>query len=115
MEYTAVAKSIRMGPRKVRLIADSIRKIGPIDKSLTALSLLKKRGASPIEKTLKSAVANAINRGAKKEDLFIKSIEVMEGPALKRHRPSTRGRVHPYKKRSSHIRIVLEEKNGTKN
>ena len=112
MEYTAVAKSIRMGPRKVRLIADSIRKIDSIDKSLNILSLLKKRAANPIEKTLKSAVANAINRGAKKEDLFIKSIEVMEGPALKRSRPSTRGRAHPYKKRSSHVRITLTDNNS---
>ena len=109
MEYTAVAKSIRMGPRKVRLIADSIRKIDSIDKSLNILSLLKKRAASPIEKTLKSAVANAINRGAKKENLFIKSIEITEGPALKRFKPSTRGRVHPYKKRSSHIKITLTD------
>ncbi|OGH23571.1 MAG: 50S ribosomal protein L22 [Candidatus Levybacteria bacterium RIFCSPLOWO2_01_FULL_38_13] len=109
MEYTAVAKSIRIGPRKIRLIADSIRKIGSIDKSIDALSILKKRAAGSIEKTLKSAVANAINRGAKKEDLFIKSIEITEGPALKRFRPSTRGRVHPYKKRSSHIRIVLAD------
>ena len=109
MEYTAVAKSIRMGPRKVRLIADSIREIDSIAKSLSVLSLLKKRAADPIEKTLKSAIANAINRGAKKEDLFIKSIEVMEGPAIKRIRPSTRGRSHPYKKRSSHIKIILAD------
>ena len=109
MEYTAVAKSIRIGPRKIRLIADSIRKIGSIDKSIDALSILKKRAAGSIEKTLKSAVANAINRGAKKEELFIKSIEVMEGPALKRFRPSTRGRTHPYKKRSSHIKIILAD------
>ncbi|MEK7502525.1 MAG: 50S ribosomal protein L22 [Patescibacteria group bacterium] len=118
MEYTAVAKGIRMGPRKLRLITDSIRKIDSIDKSLNVLSLLKKRAADPIEKTLKSAIANAIDRGAKKEELFIKSIEVMEGPALKRFRPSTKGRQHPYKKRSSHVKIILEEKGekyGTKN
>ena len=109
MEYIAVAKGIRMGPRKVRLIADSIRKIDSIDKSLSILALLKKRAADPIEKTLKSAIANAINRGVKKEDLFMKSIEVMEGPALKRVRPSTRGRGHPYKKRSSHVKIILSD------
>ena len=51
MEYTAVAKSIRIGPRKIRLIADSIRKIGSIDKSIDALSILKKRAAGSIEKT----------------------------------------------------------------
>ena len=114
MEYTAVARSIRMGPRKVRLIADSIRKIDSIDKSLNVLSLLKKRAADPIEKTLKSAIANAIDRGAKKEELFIKSIEVMEGPAIKRIRPSTRGRSHPYKKRSSHIKVVLADDKNRK-
>ena len=109
MEYTAVAKGIKMGPRKMRLVADSVRKIDSIDKSISVLSLLKKRAADPIEKTLKSAIANAINRGAKKEELFIKSIEVMEGPALKRFRPSTRGRAHPYKKRSSHVKIILTD------
>src|SRR3989344_2178363 len=87
MEYTAVAKSIRMGPRKVRLVADSIRKIDSIDKSLSVLALLSKRAASPIEKTLKSALSNAINRGAKKEDLFIKSVEVMEGSGITRLGP----------------------------
>ena len=109
MEFTAVTKSVRMGPRKVRLIADAIRKQKSIVRSLTALTLIDKRASGPIAKTLESAIANAVNRGAKKEALMLKSIEVMEGPAMKRFRPSTRGRVHPYKKRSSHIKITLED------
>ena len=118
MEYTAVAKSIRIAPRKVRLIADAIRKQKSLSGSITALSLTGKRASGPVGKTIESAISNAVNRGAEKEKLMLKSIEVMEGPAFKRYRPSTRGRIHPYKKRSSHIKVVLEEKgakDGTKN
>lgn len=118
MEYIAIAKSIRIAPRKVRLIADAIRKQKSLSSSLSALTLISKRASGPIAKTLESAVSNAVSRGAKKEELFLKSIEVMEGPAFKRYRPSTRGRTHPYKKRSSHIKVILEEKgaiNGPKN
>lgn len=114
MEYTAVAKSIRIAPRKVRLIADAVRKQKSIVNSLTALALMEKRASGPIEKIIDSAIANAVNRGAKKEELLLKSIEVMGGPAIKRFRPSTRGRVHPYKKRSSHIKITLEDKTPSK-
>lgn len=112
MEYIAIAKNVRMAPRKVRLIADAVRKQKSIDKSLSNLSIMGKRAAGPVAKTLLSAVANAVNRGAKKEDLILKSIEIMEGPAGKRQRPSTRGRVHPYKKRSSHIKVVLTSNNS---
>ncbi len=107
MEYTAITKSIRIAPRKVRLIRDAIKKSTSIADSLNLLSLTNKRAAGSILNTLESAIANAINRGAKKEELYLKDIEVMEGPAFKRYRPSTRGRVHPYKKRSSHIKVVL--------
>ncbi|MDP3988507.1 MAG: 50S ribosomal protein L22 [Candidatus Levybacteria bacterium] len=108
MEVVAKSKSVRISPRKIRLIADSIRNM-EVKKALDSLSLLNKRGAIPLWKTLKSAVANAVNNAKLKEEgLFIKSIEVDGGPVLKRFRPSTRGRVHPYKKRASHIKITLE-------
>lgn len=117
MEIIAFAKSTQVAPRKVRLVADVIRK-QKIDEALASLSILKKRGSSVLEKTLRSAIANAVNRNAARESLTIKSIDVSEGPAFKRYHPSTRGRIHPYKKRTSHIRITLtdgkEEKNGTK-
>lgn len=110
MEAVAISKSVKISTRKVRLVADSVRDMSAKE-ALNILSLIKKRGATAIEKTLKSAVANAVNNGkANVENLMIKSIEVGEGQKLKRHRPSTRGRVHPYKKRSSHIKIILEEK-----
>ena len=72
---------------------------------------MRKRGALSVLKTLKSAVGNAINNAKlKEEDLVIKAIEISEGQALKRFHPSTRGRIHPYKKRASNIKITLEEK-----
>ena len=96
------------------MVADVIKN-KPVSQALNILSITNKRGSSVLLKTLRSAVANAVNNAKLKEDLLtIKIIEVGEGPFLKRYRPSTRGRVHPYKKRSSHIRIILEDKNGTK-
>lgn len=108
MEVSAFTKSSQVAPRKVRLIADAIRKQN-IENALVSLATLKKRGADVLEKTLKSAIANAVDRNLSREDLFIKSIDVVEGPAYKRFHPSTRGRVHPYKKRTTHIRIILSD------
>lgn len=111
MEITAFSKSVQVAPRKVRLIADAVRKQS-IENALVSLVVLKKRGSDVLEKTLRSAVANAVNRNLLKESLYIKSIDVLEGPAYKRFHPSTRGRVHPYKKRTTHIRIVLSDDNS---
>ena len=110
MDIVAESHSVRISSRKVRLVADAIRNKS-VAQAFSALTLIKKRGAALLYKTLKSAIANAINNAKlKQESLVIKSIEVDQGPFLKRYRPSTQGRQHPYKKRSSHIRIVLEAK-----
>jgi len=111
MEVISISKSVRVAPRKVRLVADSVRKLS-IEEALRSLSILKNRGSYSLEKTLKSAIANAVNNNKlKQESLIIKSIDVLEAPSYKRFRPSTRGRVHPYKRRGTHIKIILEEKN----
>lgn len=100
--------SVRVAPRKVRLVADLIRKLS-LQQALDTLSVADKRGAVPLEKSLKSAIANAVNNNKlKQEDLRLKAIEVLEAPSYKRFHPSTRGRVHPYKRRGSHVKIVLE-------
>ena len=110
MEFVAESKDVRISARKIRLAADAVRKLS-LDKALVSLSLMSQRGAIAIRKTMESAVANALNNAKiHRENLLIKRIEVYEGPFLKRFRPSTRGRTHPYKKRSCHIRIVLEAK-----
>jgi large subunit ribosomal protein L22 len=112
MEVNAKSNTVRVSPRKVRLVADAIRNKS-IAQAMNILSLTNKRGATVLYKTLKSVISNAVNNAKIKENmLIIKSIEIGEGPFLKRYRPSTRGRIHPYKRRSSHIRIVLETKEG---
>ncbi len=110
MQVRAVAKSVKMSPRKVRLVADAIRELSIMD-AYQVLEASQKRSGGPLMKTLQSAVANAINNNNMDENnLVISSIVVNEGQAMKRFHPSSRGRVHPYKKRSSHITIVLDEK-----
>ena len=107
MNIIAESRSITVSPRKVRLVADSIRKL-PLVKALHMLTLTQKRAARPIAKTLKSAIANAVNNNHLSEDsLKLLSVDVMEGPVMKRFHASTRGRIHPYKKQTSHIRVTL--------
>ncbi len=110
-----MSKSVPISPRKVRLVADAIRNM-PIATALGALQVMRKRAAYPMTKILKSAIANAENNAKlDKNNLRIAQIEVGDGRALKRFHPSTRGRIHPYKKRTSHITIIIEEvkQNGT--
>ena len=108
-----IAKTtVRVAPRKVRLVADAIRKLS-LEQAFISLSVIKNRGSVSLEKTLRSAVANAINNNnLKRESLTIKSIVVSEAPSYKRFHPSTRGRVHPYKRKGSNIEIVLENAKG---
>jgi large subunit ribosomal protein L22 len=110
IKVSATAKSVRVSTRKVRLVADAIRNMSAKD-ALASLTLIDKRGAGVLSKTIKSAVANAVNNAKlAEEDLIIDALQVLESPFLKRFRPSTRGRVHPYKKRGSHITVVLRTK-----
>jgi large subunit ribosomal protein L22 len=110
MNYTAVAKNIKISPRKVRLVVDSIRKQNLSD-ALVYLSLMNKRAAIPVAKAIKSALANATNTAQEsKENLTIKEIMVGEGIMSKRYHYAGRGRMRPYKKRTSHITVVLTAK-----
>lgn len=110
MELKAIAKSVRISPRKLRLVAYAVKRM-PIDDAYRVLEVTQQRAAKIVQKTLKSAVANAVNNAKlDKDNLLIESVMVNESQALKRFRPSTRGRIHPYKKRGSHLTIVLKEK-----
>jgi len=109
MQYNAIAKNVKVSPRKVRLVADSVRDL-TIAKALTQLIVSRKRGAVSLKKALESAMANAVNNGnAKKDDLKIKTINVTEGIKYKRYHYAGRGRTRPYVKRTSHINVVLED------
>lgn len=112
MEVTAKLRYFRTPPRKVRLVADLIRgkKVNTV---LPQLNFSKKKSAPIIAKLLKSALSNAKNNfkiDPENTDLYIKEIRVDEGPAYKRHRAKWRGTAHPYKRRTSHITVVLSER-----
>lgn len=110
MQVVAESKYKRISPRKVRLVADSIRRLPP-EEALIALGAMNKRAAKPLGDTLKQAIGNAVNNfKLDKENLVIREIQIGEGPTFKRWRAAARGRAHRVLKRTSHIRIVLEEK-----
>jgi large subunit ribosomal protein L22 len=93
----------------VRLVADSVRNL-KLDQALASLTVLNKRASDPIRKALESAVANAVNNfQASRGDLTIKEIMIGEGIMYKRYHYAARGRVRPYLRRTSHIRVILED------
>lgn len=115
MEYQATTKYVRVATRKVRLVADAVRKLTP-SAAIAALSQINKSASAPLSKTIASALANAKQKGAAEDVLRFKTIEIMGGPAMKRWQAVSRGQAHAFKKRMTHIRIVLEDtKHGTKN
>ncbi len=109
MEIKSVQKFIQTSPRKLRLVADLAKKMTPVE-AIEALPFSRKRAAAPLVKAIKTAMANAKVKGVKEGDLIFKEIQINEGPRRKRGRAASRGVWHPYKRRMSHIRIVLEEK-----
>ena len=111
MEAKAIAKGLRIAPRKCRLVIDLIRgkNVAEADKILKNIN---KEAARLSRKVLVSAVANAENNlGLNKSDLVVKEAVVNEGQTMKRMKFGSRGHVDPIKKRTSHIKIVVSEKN----
>lgn len=109
MEVQALTKYTRMSPKKVREITREIQGRSAAD-ALNVLQFIPRKSARLVEKTLKSAVANAENNhNLPSDDLHIKLAVVEEGPVFRRFRPVARGSAHPIRKRTSHIRIVLSD------
>jgi len=103
----AIAKYIRISPRKANLVASLVRG-KKTDEALTLLKFLPKKAAQILYKILASAVANAENNlKVDPSNLYIKQILVNKAPTIKRGQPVSRGRWHPIKKRNSHITIEL--------
>lgn len=110
MEAKAVARTVRIAPRKARLVIDLIRG-KHVNEALSILQLTPKAAAPIIEKVLKSAIANAEhNYDMDAENLYVSKAYVDEGPTLKRYRPRAQGRATQINKRTSHITIVVSEK-----
>lgn len=108
MEYKATAKYVHASTRKVRLLADTVRKLS-VQQALVQLANMPKAAATPLYKVMASALANAKQKNVKEEALKIKRIEVMGGAVMKRWHAVSRGQAHPFKKRMTHIQVVLEE------
>ncbi|ABP67860.1 50S ribosomal protein L22 [Caldicellulosiruptor changbaiensis] len=107
---TATLRYAMISPRKVRIVIDLIRN-KPVQEALNILKFIPKRGARFVEKLLKSAIANAENNHNMNVDkLYIAEIYANGGPMLKRIRPRAQGRAFLIRKRTSHITVVLKER-----
>lgn len=111
MEIKAVQKFVKMSPKKIRLVADVARGMKPRE-AVERLPFIGKKAAEPLILVIKAALANAKTKGVDEQSLVFKELQVGEGPRLKRGRPVSRGRWHPYKRRMSHIRVVLVSQNS---
>ncbi|MCK1997730.1 large subunit ribosomal protein L22 [Paenisporosarcina quisquiliarum] len=106
----AIAKTVRIAPRKVRLVVDLIRG-KQVGEAVAILQLTPKAASPVVEKVLKSAIANAEhNYDLDVNNLVVSEVFVDEGPTLKRFRPRAMGRASAINKRTSHITIVVSEK-----
>ena len=116
-EAHAIMRGTRQSPYKMRLVIDQIRG-KDVNEALALLTFSKKHAAKQIQKTLKSAVANAeqaartSNEALDVDALYVKRAVINEGPKLKRFMPAAQGRATPIQKRTSHVEIVVAERGG---
>ena len=107
MEAKAVARYVRVSPRKARIVVDLIRGKSVV-RAREILAFTNRGVAETVEKTLNSAVANAENQHhVRPESLVVKTAYVDEGPTLKRIRPRAKGSASRINKRTSHITIIV--------
>lgn len=115
MEARAKSKFIRQSPRKTRLVVDLIRGKS-VGEAYALLQFSKKRASAVVDKALRSAVANAVDKAQNAgdsldvDDLYVKQAFVDEGPRLKRWRPAAMGRATPINKPTCHITVVVDRK-----
>jgi large subunit ribosomal protein L22 len=114
-QANATQRGTRQSPYKMRLVIDEIRG-QTVNDALAYLAFSKKHAAKQIEKTLRSAVANAedaarrANESIDVDELYVKHAVVNEGPKLKRFTPAAMGRATPVIKRTSHVEIIVAER-----
>ncbi len=110
MEVRAITRYVRISPRKARLVADLVRGKN-VEEALNILALTPKKAARILTKTLKSAVANAVDTQSVDVDtLYVKRVYVDGGPMWKRFIPRAHGRATPIRKRTSHFTVVVDER-----
>ena len=107
-EARAIAKNVRVTPRKVRLVIDLVRGLN-VKEALGILSNVNRAASEPVMKVIKSAAANATNNFGMDEDaLYISEIYANEGLRMKRYLPRAKGSASGLVKRSSHITVVVK-------
>lgn len=112
MEARAIARYVRITPRKARQLVDLIRGKG-VDEALGILRFTPKAASGIVEKVLRSAIANAENNyNMNKANLYVATAYVDQGPSLKRVLPKARGTANIIRKRSSHITVEVKEREG---
>jgi large subunit ribosomal protein L22 len=108
MPVKAIAKGVKISPRKVSVVAGLVKKRSVSD-ALTILEHTPRASAKAVSKVIKSAAANAqYNHNYKPNSLVITEISVTPGPRIKRYRPAARGQALPFQKKSAHIRVVVD-------
>lgn len=108
MAVQATAKGVRLSPRKVAVVASLVRGRS-VEDALTILEHTPRRSALAVKKTILSAKANADhNHGYKPATLQITEITVTPGPRLKRYRPVSHGRAHPFQRKTAHIKVTVD-------
>jgi large subunit ribosomal protein L22 len=109
MLITATQKNVRQTPRKVRLVANSVRKL-PLEAAIAQLGVINRIASVEILKTIRQAVANATNNlGLSMAELKLDNIIVEEGSIYRRMRAVSRGRGHGIDKKTCHIKVTLEK------
>lgn len=109
MEVKAVTKYVRLSPRKARDMARAIQGL-PVADAIKTVEFSERKAARQLEKTIRSAVANAENNAKlSADDLRVKEATIGEGPAMKRFWARSRGMVSRIRKRTSHVTIVLSD------
>ena len=110
MEARAIRKHVRSAPRKMRPVANLVRG-KRVAEALDILNFKPHRATRPIELTIRSAVHNLLDQHPDErfddDELVVQEIRIDEGPVFKRFRPAARGRAAPYRKRTSHVTVIV--------
>ena len=111
MEAIARKRFIRQSPYKIRYVLKTVKGL-KVEDAINKLSLTNKKASIYIEEVLKASISNMIDKDSNvnSDNLFIKTAYVDEGPAMKRFRPAAMGRATSIRKRTSHLTIIISNK-----
>ena len=110
MEVRAITRYLPISPQKLRLVCDKVRGMDA-EEALVVLKFMPQKGADIVSKTLNSAMANAVNNfDLNRDELYVSQIYAGDGPTLKRFNAGARGRYKPRLKRTSHLWVMVAER-----